>query len=177
MSLSDWVKNIFATKAKQVPGATPGMFYLPADVDTMISKKIAYQQATASLPVVEIDEKGIVYMPKDLKMWSAGWIPGETSTQMAGNLGFDINGVGLTHNGVTYKSALEYTKKAYGTADDVLGVNNWRASRGQAPVVQYKKIQSLDLSFLPQNGGNIIFENGKIKKVTYGDGREYFRLE
>jgi hypothetical protein len=108
------------------------------------------------LPVVQIDEKGLMYF-KATEFLNTG---NTKDTGAWGNVGY-----GRPINGVYFDSFLDYTKKKYGSASDPLGVNTLRGT----PVVEYKKIQTTDLSWMPQSGGAIIYENGKIKSVISGN--------
>jgi len=162
-----WLQDIFNIYARPVPGGQPGDFYMPPEGTAAVIKKIRYN----ALPVVQIDDKGIVYTNGAIHNIGAGEGIGGTG--------------GVTYNGKTYSSFLDFTKKNFATPEDPLGVNNmaarWPAQTGGEPVVRYEKIKSIDLGWLPQNGGAIIYDPAsggtKIKKVIYANGDTFHREE
>lgn len=161
-----WFDDIIEIFKRAVPGGRPGEFYMPPEGTEAVIKKLQYQR----LPVVRVDEKGVVYTSEDLH--------GSGLLQGAGP-------GGVTYHGKTYTSYLDWTKKEFATREDPLGVNTmaarWSLQTGGGPVVRYEAIKSIDLGWLPGLGGAIIYdpESGgkKIKKVIYPDGTVFFREE
>jgi len=167
-----WITDLI-NKLKVTTPDMPYPVMTPQATDQVV-QAIEKQQQIDDLPVVQIDEKGLVYMPDNLKLFSGGWLPGEMSSQNTSNLGQTYHGTGVTYDGITYGSTLEYAKKKFASPGDPLGINAYQASKGKPPAVKYRKIHSIDISWLPQNGGTIIYDPAsggkKIKKVVYADG-------
>jgi hypothetical protein len=166
------IGDIIGRFKRQEPNASPGTMYLPPEGEVAVKKALV----TQGLPVVYYTEsnapsaiRGYQYLiPSGVTTGTGGWLPGERSTQKAGNLGQEVFGKGLTHNGIYYESTLEYSSKKYGNASDPLGLNHAQET------VQYKKMPEVGLPvWYPQqsggpegmSGASIIYENGKPKKL------------